>query len=193
MIGPFRGINQEATLPLQRGFQLLWRPQLAIGHQIELDQGVVQNRRELMEVFVGFRPCHLELCPQDIKGWIDLIIIEEEQELVCYRREFAFAAPSRFTPACSGLDPFFIGFLLAYLVHVTEGEQQIVELSLGQTGQGLHLAIVSDVLTGGRGTGKSTIIESLRYVLALEPLGEEARKAHEGVLKHVLRSGTKVS
>src|SRR6266700_2126171 len=93
MIGPFRGINQEATLPLQRGFQLLWRPQLAIGHQIELDQGVVQNRRELMEVFVGFRPCHLELCPQDIKGWIDLIIIEEEQELVCYRREFVFAAP----------------------------------------------------------------------------------------------------
>src|SRR2546425_5357669 len=147
MIGPFRGINQEATLPLQRGFQLLWRPQLAIGHQIELDQGVVQNRRELMEVFVGFRPCHLELCPQDIKGWIDLIIIEEEQELVCYRREFAFAAPSRFTPACSGLDPFFIGFLLAYQVHVTEGEQQRVELSLGQTGQGLHLAIVSDVQT----------------------------------------------
>jgi hypothetical protein len=50
-----------------------------------------------------------------------------------------------------------------------------------------------NVLIGGRGTGKSTIIESLRYALAAEPLGEEARKAHEGVVKHVLKNGTKVS
>jgi predicted ATPase len=49
-----------------------------------------------------------------------------------------------------------------------------------------------NVLVGGRGTGKSTIIESLRYVLGLEPLGEEARKAHEGVIRNVLRPGTKV-
>ena len=35
-----------------------------------------------------------------------------------------------------------------------------------------------NVLVGGRGAGKSTIIESLRYVLDLEPIGEEARKAH---------------
>ncbi|MCL2875268.1 MAG: AAA family ATPase [Betaproteobacteria bacterium] len=50
-----------------------------------------------------------------------------------------------------------------------------------------------NVLIGGRGTGKSTIIESLRYVLGIDPLGEEATKAHQGVLKHVLKSGTKVS
>lgn len=50
-----------------------------------------------------------------------------------------------------------------------------------------------NVLVGGRGTGKSTIIESLRYVLGSDPLGDEARKAHEGVVKHVLKSGTKVS
>ncbi len=50
-----------------------------------------------------------------------------------------------------------------------------------------------NVLVGGRGTGKSTVIESMRYVLGLEPLGEEARKAHEGVIRHVLRSGTKIS
>ena len=50
-----------------------------------------------------------------------------------------------------------------------------------------------NALVGGRGTGKSTMIESIRYVLGLEPLGEEARKAHEGVVKHVLRPGTKVS
>lgn len=50
-----------------------------------------------------------------------------------------------------------------------------------------------NVLIGGRGTGKSTIIESLRYAMALDPLGEEARKAHEGVVKNVLKSGTKIS
>lgn len=50
-----------------------------------------------------------------------------------------------------------------------------------------------NVLIGGRGSGKSTVIESLRYVLGLEPLGEDAREAHEGFVKYVLRGGTKIS
>ena len=50
-----------------------------------------------------------------------------------------------------------------------------------------------NVLVGGRGTGKSTVVESIRYVLDLEPLGEEARKAHEGIVRHVLKPGTKIS
>jgi DNA repair ATPase RecN len=50
-----------------------------------------------------------------------------------------------------------------------------------------------NVLVGGRGTGKSTMIESIRYALGLDPLGDEARKAHEGVIRYVLRAGTKVS
>ncbi len=58
---------------------------------------------------------------------------------------------------------------------------------------GVHFNDNLNVLVGGRGTGKSTIIESLRYVLGQEPLGEDARKAHEGVVKQVLRSGTKIS
>lgn len=58
---------------------------------------------------------------------------------------------------------------------------------------GVHFNDNLNVLVGGRGTGKSTMIESLRYVLGLEPLGEDARKAHEGVIKQVLRSGTKIS
>lgn len=60
-------------------------------------------------------------------------------------------------------------------------------------GTRLHFNGNLNVLVGGRGTGKSTIIESLRYVLAIDPIGEEANKAHQGVLKHVLKSGTKVS
>ena len=50
-----------------------------------------------------------------------------------------------------------------------------------------------NVLVGGRGAGKSTVVESLRHVLGLEPLGEDARAIHRGIVRHVLRSGTKVS
>ena len=50
-----------------------------------------------------------------------------------------------------------------------------------------------NAVVGGRGTGKSTLIESIRYVLGLDPLGDEAQKAHEGVIRHVLKSGTKIS
>ena len=57
----------------------------------------------------------------------------------------------------------------------------------------IHFNENLNVLVGGRGTGKSTTIESLRYVLGLEPLGDDARKAHQGVLREVLRNGTKIS
>jgi len=60
-------------------------------------------------------------------------------------------------------------------------------------GAALHFNENLNVLIGGRGTGKSTILESLRYVLDLEPIGEEARKTHEGIVRSVLRSGTKIS
>ena len=60
-------------------------------------------------------------------------------------------------------------------------------------GTRIHFNGNLNVLVGGRGTGKSTVLESLRYALAIDPLGEEATKAHQGVLKYVLKSGTKVS
>lgn len=50
-----------------------------------------------------------------------------------------------------------------------------------------------NVLIGGRGTGKSTVIESLRYVLGLGPLGQDAKTAHESIIKHVLKNGTRIS
>ena len=50
-----------------------------------------------------------------------------------------------------------------------------------------------NVLVGGRGTGKSTIVESIRAVLGLDAGGAEAQKAHEGIVRYVLRNGTKVS
>ncbi len=57
----------------------------------------------------------------------------------------------------------------------------------------VHFNANLNVLVGGRGTGKSTMIESIRYVLDLNPLGEEALKAQRGVVQNVLQSGTKVS
>ncbi len=60
-------------------------------------------------------------------------------------------------------------------------------------GAAIHLNENLNVLIGGRGTGKSTIVESIRYVLGMEPLGEEALKSHNGIIRQVLRSGTKIS
>ena len=50
-----------------------------------------------------------------------------------------------------------------------------------------------NVLVGGRGAGKSTVIESLRYVLDLKPVGADAEQAHKGIVHEVLRPGTKVT
>lgn len=50
-----------------------------------------------------------------------------------------------------------------------------------------------NVLVGGRGAGKSAIVESLRYVLGLIPVGVEAGSVHKGMVGSVLRSGTRVS
>ncbi|MBI4936591.1 MAG: hypothetical protein HY828_22160 [Actinobacteria bacterium] len=47
-------------------------------------------------------------------------------------------------------------------------------------------------LIGGRGTGKSTVIESLRYALDIEPMGTDARRDHNLMVTGVLRSGTTV-
>ena len=60
-------------------------------------------------------------------------------------------------------------------------------------GASIHFNENLNVLIGGRGTGKSTVVESIRYVLGLDPLGEEAGTAHEGIVSNVLRSGTKIS
>ena len=57
----------------------------------------------------------------------------------------------------------------------------------------VHLNPNLNVLIGGRGTGKSTVVESIRAALGLAPVGDEARKAHDGIVRQVLRSGTKIS
>ena len=60
-------------------------------------------------------------------------------------------------------------------------------------GESIDLNPNLNVLLGGRGAGKSTVVESIRYVLGLEPAGEQARNSHLGIVRNVLRNGTKVS
>jgi len=60
-------------------------------------------------------------------------------------------------------------------------------------GAAVHFNPNLNVLVGGRGTGKSTVVESIRSALGLDAIGDEARKAHEGIVRYVLKSGTKIS
>ncbi|MCG8457581.1 MAG: hypothetical protein MI919_15005, partial [Holophagales bacterium] len=59
-------------------------------------------------------------------------------------------------------------------------------------GAGIRFNSNLNVLIGGRGAGKSTIVESLRAVLELDAVGDDARSAHEGIVRHVLKNGTKI-
>ena len=79
-----------------------------------------------------------------------------------------------------------------------EPEEHAELLSLSWEGGFLDGAEVDfnpnlNVLVGGRGTGKSTIVESIRAVLGLDANGVEAQKAHDGIVRNVLRNGTKIS
>lgn len=58
--------------------------------------------------------------------------------------------------------------------------------------QALHFHEGLNVLIGGRGTGKSTVVESLRYAFDMEPLGTEAWETHQQIVKSVLGSGSRI-
>lgn len=50
-----------------------------------------------------------------------------------------------------------------------------------------------NAVIGGRGTGKSTLLESIRYALDIEPIGESAQKQHLAIVKENLgKSKTRV-
>ena len=59
-------------------------------------------------------------------------------------------------------------------------------------GQSLRLNECLNVLVGGRGAGKSTLIESLRFAFELPPKGDEAKRTHESMIKSVLGQGAAV-
>lgn len=59
-------------------------------------------------------------------------------------------------------------------------------------GAALHLNDDLNVLIGGRGAGKSTVVESIRFAFDL-PSSGTLEESHDGFVRNVLRSGTRVS
>lgn len=57
---------------------------------------------------------------------------------------------------------------------------------------GVSVPISSDLtaLIGGRGAGKSTVIESIRYALGIQPISTQMVKDHKSIVDHVLNAGT---
>ncbi len=60
-------------------------------------------------------------------------------------------------------------------------------------GQCLRFNESLNVLVGGRGAGKSTLIEGLRYAFDLPPKGDEAGRTHGSMIKSVLGQGATIS
>jgi energy-coupling factor transporter ATP-binding protein EcfA2 len=57
----------------------------------------------------------------------------------------------------------------------------------------LRLSAGFNVLIGGRGSGKSTVVESIRYLFDLDPPTDEMRRTHRGFVDSVLEPGTRVA
>src|SRR5215813_7512306 len=74
-----------------------------------------------------------------------LVVKEDEQQFLGHRRQFAFATTTRLPHARSGCEPCFVRFLLCCLIDVAEDGQQVIKLVVGQSGQGFHLTVVSDL------------------------------------------------
>lgn len=59
-------------------------------------------------------------------------------------------------------------------------------------GSRLHLNADLNVLVGGRGAGKSTVLESIRFVLGQQPTGRDSVRSYERIVQDVLGPGTRV-
>jgi hypothetical protein len=60
-------------------------------------------------------------------------------------------------------------------------------------GQSIRFSESLNVLIGGRGAGKSTVIESVRYAFDLPPKADDARRIHDSMMKSQLGQGAAVT
>jgi hypothetical protein len=130
-----------------------------------MHQSIVQHRRERMQVFMGFGARHRTLLPEHIKGGIRLVIIEDTRSFLCHGGQFPLGTTARFTSSRAGCDPFCIRVLPGCLVQVSADGQHIVALDLGQTGQGLHLTVISDEETHELASSMAFLEDSLPCLL----------------------------
>lgn len=58
--------------------------------------------------------------------------------------------------------------------------------------QGIHFNKNLNTIIGGKGTGKSTIVETLRFIFNQEPKSQNAVKAYNEIIKDVFKSGSTI-
>ncbi|MGV6492276.1 TrlF family AAA-like ATPase [Stenotrophomonas rhizophila] len=103
-------------------------------------------------------------------------------------------------PTIEGLRQAFLDHESRIRLHsdlIPDGHPEILGLEIVSERflKGLQLRLNQglNVLIGGRGAGKSTIIECLRYALGLTPLGANAAAVHDAMISKVVCSGTKLT
>src|SRR3989338_8358645 len=60
-------------------------------------------------------------------------------------------------------------------------------------GVSLHLNDNLNCIIGGKGTGKSTIVETMRYAFDVKPKTEKCEEQYRDILKEVFKSGSKIN
>lgn len=76
---------------------------------------------------------------------------------------------------------------------VSEPKPRIKSVSwVGGYLDGVSVPVSADLtsLIGGRGAGKSTVIESIRYALDIDPISTQMTKDHKSIVSQVLNTGT---
>jgi hypothetical protein len=147
--GPMRGsgggLNAEALPPWHRRLHSLRRRQRARRPQCARPQGVVQQRRECRQVFLGFGARHRNRWAPDIQGGRRFLIGEDTRSLPPDGWQCPLGATARVTPARADLAPCCICVLLGGSGAIPADGQQRVAWGLGQAGQGFPRTLVSDV------------------------------------------------
>jgi len=128
---PVGGINEEALHPLQRGLSTPPASPVRDTASVEMHQGVIQHRRALRQVVVGFRPRPRTRRAQDSKGGIRFLIVEDTRSFLPPGLAVALW-PHRQGDACACRSgPLLHTVVVGCPVDSTEDGQQRVALVLG--------------------------------------------------------------
>jgi len=121
---------------------------------------------------------------------------------VCHPDMLASAgATTYFKVSSSTLESFKLAIRTPVTRVATSAPVSAARVTLGRISwqgglfDGIDLPLSSELTTliGGKGTGKSTVIESLRFALQIDPIGAEAKRDHKGIVTDVLGAGTTVT
>lgn len=110
------------------------------------------------------KPEHLD----DARSWTWFKMSESTLEAI----SLACLDPQSRVRLSHQINPFFYSWIEQIQIH--RGYLEDLDLSLSPN---------LNTIVGGRGTGKSTLVEAIRFAFGKEPLGKEARRVHQSVLE----------